>query len=398
MQERKQMNENLLVSIIIPVYNGSNYLCEAMDSALAQTYKDIEIIVVNDGSTDNTEDICLSYGDKIRYFKKENGGVATALNFAVKQMRGAYFSWLSHDDIYYPEKIALQINALESDGDYTKVVFGDYAVLKQPTGNISTERLNENYSESRLTDSLFPVLQALLIGATLLVHKSHFERVGMFNENLRYTQDYDMWFRIFQNQKTLYINKPLYISRRHEKQDSEVHVSGLRTEQLKMVLGFAEKLNADEIKHFYGSRFMFLYILWWRYKQADMNNTELENEIRTAALADNIKSIIQDYTGNKKIYIFGAGLNGRYIYYMLKFCGVGCYGFLDNNYKLNRGTVVDDVKCFLPAEMPDLKEDVVCIISPYDFVGIDVRLRSIGINNILSKHKFESLLCSCDKE
>ncbi len=85
---------NPLVSIIIPVYNGSNYVKEAIDSALAQTYKNIEVIVVNDGSTDNTEKIVKSYGDKIRYFYKENGGVASALNLAIENSKGEYISWL----------------------------------------------------------------------------------------------------------------------------------------------------------------------------------------------------------------------------------------------------------------------------------------------------------------
>ena len=80
--------KNPLVSIIIPVYNGSNFMREAIDSALAQTYPNIEILVVNDGSTDNTREIALSYGDKIRYFEKENGGVATALNLAIREMKG----------------------------------------------------------------------------------------------------------------------------------------------------------------------------------------------------------------------------------------------------------------------------------------------------------------------
>ena len=77
-----------LVSIIIPVYNGANYMREAIDSALAQTYRNIEIIVVNDGSNDNgeTERIALSYGDKIKYFHKENGGVSSALNLGIQNM------------------------------------------------------------------------------------------------------------------------------------------------------------------------------------------------------------------------------------------------------------------------------------------------------------------------
>ena len=80
---------NYKVTIVIPVYNGSNFMKVAIDSAIAQTYDNKEILVINDGSTDNgeTEKIALSYGNKIRYIKKENGGVATALNLAIKEMR-----------------------------------------------------------------------------------------------------------------------------------------------------------------------------------------------------------------------------------------------------------------------------------------------------------------------
>ncbi|MEG2610188.1 MAG: glycosyltransferase family A protein, partial [Bacilli bacterium] len=76
------MKKNCKVSIVIPVFNGANYLKEAIDSALAQTYKNIEIIVVNDGSNDEgrTKDIAISYGNKIRYYEKENGGTSSALN------------------------------------------------------------------------------------------------------------------------------------------------------------------------------------------------------------------------------------------------------------------------------------------------------------------------------
>ena len=119
---------NPLVSIVIPVYNGANYVSEAIESALKQTYKNIEVIVVNDGSTDNTEKIVKKYGDKIRYFYKENGGVASALNLGIKNMKGEYFSWLSHDNIYYSNKIEIQIEALRTLIDRETIII---PIIKQ---------------------------------------------------------------------------------------------------------------------------------------------------------------------------------------------------------------------------------------------------------------------------
>ena len=105
-----------LVSIVIPAYNASNYLADAINSALAQTYKNIEIIVINDGSKDNgaTRTKAESFGDKIRYFEKPNGGSSSALNYGIKQMKGEWFSWLSHDDFYYPSKIEKEVEFLRT--------------------------------------------------------------------------------------------------------------------------------------------------------------------------------------------------------------------------------------------------------------------------------------------
>ena len=118
------------VSVVIPVYNGANYLREAIDSALSQTYSNIEIIVVNDGSNDKgeTRNIALSYGDKIRYFEKENGGVSSALNLGIREMTGEYFSWLSHDDSYKPQKIENSIRYLSTfeNRDRLIVMCGSY--------------------------------------------------------------------------------------------------------------------------------------------------------------------------------------------------------------------------------------------------------------------------------
>lgn len=213
-----------LVSIVIPVYNGSNYLSEAIDSALAQTYKNIEIIVVNDGSKDDgaTEKIALSYGDKIRYFSKENGGVSSALNFGIEKMQGEYFSWLSHDDKYEPKKVENQVAALKNiDNKETVVVCSGRPIDENSNliENHSSKQRFENglVSWNKAFENLFN--QGSFNGCAFLIHKNVFEKVGRFDETLRYIQDLLMWAKIFLNRiPLLYMHDELVLSRIHNGQ------------------------------------------------------------------------------------------------------------------------------------------------------------------------------------
>ena len=120
---------NKKVSIIIPVYNGEKYIKEAIESALNQTYTNIEIIVVNDGSKDNTDEICKSYGNKIKYIKKENGGVATALNTGIKEAKGQYVAWLSHDDLYKENRIEKGMEVLSKLKDKNTIIFSNFELI-----------------------------------------------------------------------------------------------------------------------------------------------------------------------------------------------------------------------------------------------------------------------------
>jgi len=183
-----------LVSIVIPVFNGADFLRDAIESALAQTYSRKEIIVVNDGSTDGgaTESITKSFGGKIRYFFKPNGHVASALNYGIANMAGDYFSWLSHDDVYYPDKIASQIDALERLDGRT-VAYGDYESMEVATGVRREHRLPGTRPEHF---RWFITLASDIHGCTLLIPRICFRECGVFDTTLRTTQDYDMWFRI----------------------------------------------------------------------------------------------------------------------------------------------------------------------------------------------------------
>lgn len=190
---------NPFVSVIIPVYNGADYLGEAIDSALAQTYSDMEIIVVNDGSSDDgaTGRLAQSYGDRIRYFEKENGGVSSALNRGIREARGEYVSWLSHDDIYTPDKISRQIALLQACSE-NAMCFCSLRQINAQAEFISDKKdmqLEDGAVLSPREALAYSILHTIN-GCTMLVPKAALVACGGFNEDMRYCQDILMWWRI----------------------------------------------------------------------------------------------------------------------------------------------------------------------------------------------------------
>ena len=234
-----------LVSIVIPVYNGARYLPEAIDSALGQTYKNIEVVVVNDGSSDEgkTEAVALSFGDRIRYYHKPNGHVASALNFGIRHMRGDYFSWLSHDDLYKPTKIETQVHAIARLGPKT-VVYGDFETLDQVSQIVTPVR----------TDDVSPggfrywiTRTSALHGCTLLIPKICLEAAGPFNEALRTTQDYDMWFRMARSCRFVHVPGIVVTSRQHCEQGTRALRDIVVAESDRLLTGFVTELSRDEL-------------------------------------------------------------------------------------------------------------------------------------------------------
>jgi glycosyltransferase involved in cell wall biosynthesis len=204
-----------LVSIVIPVYNGADYLREAIDSALRQTYAPCEIVVVNDGSRDGgaTDAIARSYGNAIRYVPKENGGVASALNAGIAAMSGAYFSWLSHDDVYHPDKVAAQMSLLRA-GDPPVVLYSNYELIDPAGRKLGVRRIRPG----RLPFRASLVAEDPVNGCTVLVPRACFDEVGMFDLRLRTAQDYDMWFRLARRYRFIHVPEALIGSRIHPAQ------------------------------------------------------------------------------------------------------------------------------------------------------------------------------------
>ncbi len=192
-----------LVSIIIPVYNGSNYLDEAINSALNQTYSNIEILVINDGSNDNgaTSFISKKYENKIRYFEKSNGGVSTALNYGIERSEGEWILWLSHDDIFLPNRVLDDITfSIENPG--IEIIYSDFAKID------SKGRVIEfiNYQERQINTLQDMIVANGLHFCALSFKKIVLLKTGYFNENNRTMQDVEMALK-FSNNFTLFHNK-----------------------------------------------------------------------------------------------------------------------------------------------------------------------------------------------
>lgn len=185
------------VSIVIPVYNAEKYLQECIDSCLKQTYGDIEIIAVNDGSTDNSGKILESYSEKIKIVEKKNGGTPSALNAGIKIMSGEWFKWLSADDVLYENAIEILVGQTKMLGDLAEscIFYSNYDIINEKN-EIIGEMVESDYNN--LTDMERNVILLDHFygnGTTSIIHKSIFEKCGIFDESIGYKEDYEFWLR-----------------------------------------------------------------------------------------------------------------------------------------------------------------------------------------------------------
>lgn len=205
------MEKRPKVSVIIPTYNRKDYVTEAIDSVLNQTYKDFEIIVVDDGSTDDTGELLKErYGDRIRYFYKENGGCASARNYGIKVSRGEYIAFLDSDDKYLPEKLEDQVEILEKNEQIGFVYSDSYSF----DGN--KQKLSESVrpdKDNRVDYALFMVTN--MANGSFVVRRDCLDISGYYNELMRYNEDTDLLLRLSVNCKVYFSDKPTFAYRVH---------------------------------------------------------------------------------------------------------------------------------------------------------------------------------------
>lgn len=234
------MTRTPLVSIVIPLYNGSNYIEEALKSALAQTYENIEIIVVNDGSTDGGagKAICDRYADRIIYFEKENGGCASALNFGIRYAKGEFISWLSHDDLYEPTKIEKQIAQYEKRGlDSNHTAISNVGGLIDSEGKPISHPTRKDTGIYGAKDAFnYFLFRACPNGCGLLIPKCVFEKHGYFDESMRFVLDWNLWLKFALGGVDFYFDDEALVSNRVHSMQVTVKQRKLHSKEANMTV------------------------------------------------------------------------------------------------------------------------------------------------------------------
>lgn len=205
-----------LVSVVIPAYNCANYLRRSIDSALGQTYPHIECLVVNDGSTDDTAQVALSYDHRVNLINRPNGGASAARNTGIDRASGEFIAFLDADDYWHPSKIEKQVGLML---DHPEVVLVSTDLIRHSTDEATSfasieSRVSAPYGPEIVVvhDDFLPLFRDPYLGTpTVLVRTARARQVGRFDEKLPIAEDLDFYFKVCMRQTYAQIMQPLTI-------------------------------------------------------------------------------------------------------------------------------------------------------------------------------------------
>jgi glycosyltransferase involved in cell wall biosynthesis len=200
------------VSIILPTYNSVQFIEEALESIRQQTFRDYEVIVVDDGSEDQTGEIVKQCGEKLRYLYQDHGGPAKARNRGIGESTGKYVAFLDSDDLWLPTKLEKQVDMMDRNPELGMVItenlcFNDRGVLIPSMGK------KKRLMEGDIAKNIF--LHSWVVTPTVMVKKEVFDQVGLFEEELQLAEDDNMWVRIAANFKVGLLDEVLVKVRDH---------------------------------------------------------------------------------------------------------------------------------------------------------------------------------------
>ncbi len=232
--------ENPLVSIIIPNYNYGRFLAQTIHSALGQSYSNTEVIVIDDGSTDDSEAVLRGFGNRIRWFRGHRKGVSTARNLGVQESRGQFVAFLDADDVWLPAKLTRQVRRILDDPEIGLVHCGVEEIDSAGTSLRTFIDGMEGWVAKEML--LFKRSVIIGLGSTGLLPRSTFEAVGGFDERLSTSADWELSYRVARRQRVGFVPEALVQYRIH---NSNMHAK-IEIMEHDVLVGYAKAFNTDD--------------------------------------------------------------------------------------------------------------------------------------------------------
>ena len=233
------------ISVVIPSYNRKDFLKRSIDSAINQTKKPLEIIVVDDGSTDGTEAMIKSDYDFVKFIKQKNKGVSAARNIGIKVSIGEWICFLDSDDEWKKDKLEKQINAMKSNPGY-KFFHSNEIWIKNGL------RINQKKKHKKYGGDIFDKCLDMcrISPSSVMIDKTVFDEVGNFNEDLVVCEDYELWLRICDKYRVFFIDEPLIIKYGGHQGQLSYSIESIENHRIKalehLILG---NLNSKNKRH-----------------------------------------------------------------------------------------------------------------------------------------------------
>lgn len=218
-----------LVSIIIPTFNCESYIAATINSVLSQSHKDIEIIVVDDGSSDKTKDIVREFNTKVKLISQPNSGVCVARNRGLSESSGSFICFMDHDDYWYPEKLASQVEIFRVHPEVGVVYSRFINWYADTNGQFPSPESFEPRTIQDEIDTEFSgwvyhlfLLDSWMLTSTAIFRSDVLKKCGGFDESLPFSEDWDLWLRVTREYPMIRMTRPTTLYRQHQQQGNRL--------------------------------------------------------------------------------------------------------------------------------------------------------------------------------
>lgn len=391
-----------LVTVLMPVYNGEEYLHEAIESILNQTYCNFELLIINDGSTDHSVKIIESFHDpRIRLEHNEtNLKIAATLNKGIGLAKGKYIARMDCDDISFPTRIEQQVAFMEQNPDFG-ICAGNISI--QGNWSTSLESLAFGPDEVRIRLLFY----CCLAHPTIMMRKETFEKHNLLYRPV-HAEDYDLWVRAAKKIKIHKLEDPVLYYRNHGEQLTQTNAEGIRNSNDLVIrrqlefLGITPSNNKIQLHKSIGERISTSRLRrplipyhqvtetfdWLEYLNEQNNKTQVYNKEAFDLFINNLKVDLSDFlvkikeirpqSTHKKIYLFGCGRIGKTYLDFFEHEGIQVTGFLDNSSK-KWGGFNEGIPIYNPLILSEEKAPFLVIVTSVYANEIHTQLENMGL-------------------